>query len=124
MDELRLSGLGHTWVLDIDGTIVKHNGYLLDGKDTLLPKAKDFLESIPQGDMVIFLTSRKEEYRQLTENFLKENGIRYDLLITGAPYGERILVNDDKPSGLPASYSVNLVRDQGPDFPIVIDESL
>ena len=36
-NELLLSTLGHTWIFDLDGTIVKHNGYLIDGKDTLLP---------------------------------------------------------------------------------------
>lgn len=27
MNEIVISQLGHTWILDLDGTIVKHNGY-------------------------------------------------------------------------------------------------
>ncbi len=27
MNKLILSTLGHVWILDLDGTIVKHNGY-------------------------------------------------------------------------------------------------
>ena len=100
MEKLTLSPLSHTWILDFDGTIVKHNGYKIDGIDSLLPGAAEFLASIPTSDMIVFLTSRTEEYRYITEEFLQANSIRYDHIIFGAPYGERILINDDKPSGL------------------------
>ena len=46
MNKLILSTLAHTWILDLDGTIVKHNGYKLDGTDTLLEGAKEFLEKM------------------------------------------------------------------------------
>ena len=119
MKELVLSTLGLTWILDLDGTIVKHNGYKLDGVDTILPGAKEFLASIPEKDMIIFLTSRKEEYRNITEKYLNENNIRYDHIIFGAPYGERILMNDDKPSGLKMSLSLNSIRDKF-EYPVMI----
>ncbi len=106
-----LSPLEHTWILDLDGTIVKHNGYKMDGIDTFLPGAREFLQSIPDGDMVLFLTSRTEEYAQITEQFLRRHGVRYDAVVYGAPYGERILVNDAKPSGLQTAVAVNTVRD-------------
>ena len=109
---LGLSTLGHTWILDLDGTIVKHNGYLIDGVDTLLDGAKIFLDSIPQKDMIVFITSRKEEFRDVTERFLHDNGIRYDHIIFEAPYGERILINDDKPGGLKTSVALCGKRDQ------------
>ena len=110
-NDLDLSPLGHSWVLDIDGTIVKHNGYKIDGKDSLLPGAKEFLEQIPEDDLIIFLTSRTDDYKDQTILFLKENNIRYDHIIFNAPYGERIIVNDDKPSGLHCSVAINLKRD-------------
>ena len=122
MNELILSTLGHTWILDLDGTIVKHNGYKIDGADTFLPGSKEFLSSIPAKDMVIFLTSRKEEYREITEHFLKENNIRYNYIIFEAPYGERILINDDKPSGLKMSVSINKIRDSEMLMSIFEDE--
>lgn len=120
MNKLILSTLGHTWILDLDGTIVKHNGYKLDGVDSFLPGAKEFLRSIPEKDMIIFLTSRKEEYREITEHFLKVNNIRYDHIIFGAPYGERILINDDKPSGLKMSVAITGKRDAG-ILPIIVE---
>lgn len=111
-EKLCLSPLGHTWILDLDGTVVKHNGYKTDGQDTFLDGAEEFLDAIPQEDMVIFLTSRAAEYALVTEEFLRAHGVRYDLIVYGAPYGERILVNDCKPSGLRTAVAVNTTRDK------------
>lgn len=124
MEKMVLSPLAKTWILDLDGTIVKHNGYKIDGHDTLLEGAKEFLSSINTDDMVIFVTSRTAECASQTEHFLKENNIRYDSIIWNAPYGERILVNDDKPSGLSVCYGFRKARDSKV-FPVFeVDESL
>ena len=109
--ELEMSSLPKTWILDLDGTLVKHNGYKIDGKDSLLPGAKELLSQIRDEDYVIIVTSRKLEYKELTESFLQENNIRYDHIIFEAPYGERILINDNKPSGLKMAYAIDLERD-------------
>lgn len=124
MSELRLSPLGHTWILDLDGTIVKHNGYKMDGEDSFLEGAKEFLSTIPQGDMIIFLTSRTEEYQEQTKQFLAENQVRYDHIIFGAPYGERILMNDRKTSGLAMSVALNGERDVFELSKVEIDSTL
>jgi hypothetical protein len=124
MHKLVVSSLNHTWILDLDGTIVKHNGYKMDGKDTLLPGAREFFAQIPAGDMIVFITSREEKYKDLTEKFLEENHIRADHIIYGAPYGERILVNDAKPSGLEMAKCVNTERDSEMDVEVLIDEKL
>lgn len=121
---ITVSPLGKTWVLDLDGTVLKHNGYKLDGHDTLLPGAKEFLANIRPEDMVVFITSRTEEYRAMTEAFLRENGIRYDAILYGAPYGERILVNDRKPSGLATAIAVNTERDVFMDAVFKVNERL
>ena len=122
-DKVVLSQLGHTWVLDLDGTLVKHNGYLLDGYDTMLEGATDFLANIPEEDLVIIVTSRKTEYREQTLQFLKDNNVKYDHIIFEAPYGERIVVNDRKPSGLQTAISINIDRDNSlPE--IVIDANI
>jgi len=121
---ITLSALGKTWVLDLDGTVVVHNGYLADGKDTLLSGAKTFLDAIPEGDMIIFLTSRKKDYAELTERFLKEHDIRYDAILYEAPYGERILINDRKPSGLATAFAVNTERNVFCETIFQVDEGL
>lgn len=109
--ELVLSTLGHTWILDLDGTIVKHNGYKIDGKDTLLPGALEFLDSIPPKDLIVWITSRESSERERTEKFLSLHGIRHDWMIFDAPFGERILINDDKLSGLSMAIAVRRKRD-------------
>lgn len=116
--ELELSTLGHTWVIDLDGTIVKHNGYKIDGEDSFLCGAEAFLHKIPLKDMVVFITSRADQYRDITETFLRKNHIRYDYIIYNAPYGERIIINDDKPSGLNMSVAVRMQRNSGIDLDI------
>lgn len=121
---IKLSALGHTWILDLDGTIVKHNGYKIDGHDTFLDGAKEFLDSIPAKDMVIFVTSRTDEYMDQTKSFLAENDIRYDAIINNAPYGERILINDDKPSGLNMAVAVTTKRNILIASEFQIDENL
>lgn len=124
MKEIILSTLGHTWILDLDGTIVKHNGYKIDGTDTFLPGAKEFLANIPDKDMIVFLTSRTNKNKEDTLKFLDENHVRYDHIIFNAPYGERILINDDKPSGLKMSIGLCTKRDVFTNYSIVEDENL
>jgi hypothetical protein len=124
MNELVLSPLGHTWFLDLDGTLVKHNGHLTDDGDSLLPGALALIAQIPVDDLVVIVTTRGESHRAATELFLLKNAIRYDQIIFGAPFGERIVVNDAKPSGLRTAVSVSVSRDQGPDMTVTVDDSL
>ena len=109
--EISLSGLPRTWIFDIDGTLVKHNGYLTIQGDTLLDGVAEFFATIPKQDMIILVTARPSEFRAVTEKFLRENNIRYDHIIFDAPVGERILINDNKPDGLKMAYAVAKPRD-------------
>ena len=122
--DLILSPLQHTWILDFDGTLVKHNGYM-DGRDEWLPGALDFLRSIPDDDYILILTAREKEAREQTEAFLRSARVRYDDIKFEMPMGERILLNDDKPSGLCCAYAINPKRNQGLEhITIKIDERL
>ncbi|MCI8813989.1 MAG: hypothetical protein HFH61_01815 [Lachnospiraceae bacterium] len=109
---LSLSTLPKTWVFDLDGTILKHNGYKIDGEDTLLPGVKEYFAEIPLDDKIVIFTSRKEEYKKLTLEFLERHSIRYDEILFNMPMGERILVNDRKPSGLDMAVAMNIDRDK------------
>ncbi len=118
------SSLNKTWIFDVDGTLVKHNGYKIDGYDTLLDGVKDFFENLDPKDKVILLTARKDEYLEDLKKFLKDNNLRYDYLLSGMPMGERILVNDRKPSGLDMAFSVNKNRDDKFEIGYQINENL
>ena len=80
-EKLILSTLPKTWIFDLDGTLMKHNGYKLDGKDTLLVGVKEYLSKIPKEDKIIIFTSRTEKYSEITRQFLRENDIRYDKIL-------------------------------------------
>lgn len=110
-EKLILSTLPKTWIFDLDGTLVKHNGYKLDGEDTLLPGVKEYLASIPKEDKIIIFTSRTAEYKEETLQFLKKNHMRYDNILFDIPLGERIVVNDRKPSGIDMAVAMNVDRD-------------
>jgi hypothetical protein len=114
MIDLSLSSLPHTWIIDIDGTILKHNGHKEHG-DQLLAGVKEFWQRIPVEDMIILMSAREELYEEATLDFLRSNSLRYDQVIFGLPKGERILINDVKPSGLDTALAINVRRDEGLD---------
>lgn len=121
---LKLSPLAKTWIFDVDGTIVKHNGHKIDGHDTLLEGVKVFFDNLAFEDKVILLTARKEHELEELKSFLKNNNIRYDYILSDMPVGERILINDKKPSGLSTAYAVNKERDEALDIKYVVDKNL
>ena len=111
-DELILSTLPKTWVFDLDCTLLKHNGYKIDGTDTILSGVLEYLETIPEEDRIVIFTSRTDKYKKMTLDFLAKHKIRYDEIIFNMPMGERIIVNDRKPSGLDMSVAMNIDRNQ------------
>lgn len=111
-DKIKVSAMDKTWILDLDGTIVYHDGPYYLGGDKFLPGAKEFLDSIPSSDMIIFLTARSNYEKKHTLEFLERNHVRYDHIIFNAGHGERILINDNKPDGLVTAVAVNTKRDR------------
>lgn len=111
-DTLVLSTLPKTWVFDLDGTLLKHNGYKIDGVDTILPGVLEYLDTIPSEDKIVIFTSRTDEYKKMTIDFLRDNKIRYDEILFNMPMGERIIVNDRKTSGLDMAVAININRDE------------
>ncbi len=121
---LVLSPLPKSWILDLDGCIVRHNGHL-EGDDELLAGVAEFWRSIPDADHIIVMSSRSERHRQDIVDLLSAHGLRVDQIILGLPHGERICVNDMKPSGLLTAVAVNVPRDAGLGLiSHVIDRSL
>ena len=106
--------LRHTWFIDLDGTILKHNGLWQDGYDIILPGVKELWKSIPIEDCIIITTARKEMWKEETVKALKENDLRYDQIIFSLSHGERILINDIKPEkNLKTAIAWNVERDKG-----------
>lgn len=123
LTNLVLSSLPHTWILDVDGTICIHNGYK-NGDDIIIDGVKKLFSQIPEEDMIILLTSRKKEEKENLIKFMDNNRLRYDFIIFDAPKGERILINDDKPSGLKCAYAINKKRNESFNIHLDIDKKL
>ncbi len=122
--QIRISPIPKTWILDLDGTLVIHDGPYIMGKDQFLPGAREFLDLIPDRDMIIFLTARSTYEIDHTLRFLKENNVRYDHIIFNAGQGERIMINDMKPDGLVTAYAVNTRRDRFCQTQFITDSNL
>ena len=93
MNKLKLSTLPHTWIFDVDGTIVKHNGYKTDGFDTLLEGVHNLFLNIPQEDKIILLTGRNNSCRSNLELFLKQHNLRYKIRPSACVSGVMCYVN-------------------------------
>ena len=104
--------LGHTWIFDVDGTIAEVNQHPYEN-DTLLPGVKEMWAQIPADDMIVIMTARPKDIQEQTLQFIRDNGLRYDLAIFGIHHGERIVVNDNKPGGLQTAIAWNVKRNKG-----------
>ena len=121
---IEFSPLAKTWIFDVDGTLVKHNGYKIDGHDTLLDGVNELFATIPNDDKIILLTARTGEHLENLKTFLDQNNLRYDHILCDMPFGERILVNDRKPSGLDMAFAFNKNRDEALQIQYKINEEL
>lgn len=123
-ETIKLSTLPKTWILDLDGTIFKHNSHL-NGKDILVDGIKAFFRNnIKDNDFVIVLTARDIMYKKSTVENLKKNNLRVDQIIFNLPVGERIIINDKKPSGLFTAFAVNTKRDKKIQTKFLIDKDI
>lgn len=104
--------LGHTWIIDVDGTIAEVNQPPYKN-DKLLPGVKEMWAQIPKDDMIVIMTARPKDIQEQTLQFIRDNGLRYDLAIFGIHHGERIVVNDNKPGGLQTAIAWNVKRNKG-----------
>lgn len=123
MKRIELSNLNHTWFIDIDGVIAKHNSYL-DGQDVINENIIKFFKSIPINDTIIITTSRQKKHKKITETFLKNHKIKFHCVIYDLPPGERIVINDKKPKGLKTAKAINTTRDNFLPLKIVINKNI
>ncbi len=122
MQTLTLSSLPKTWLFDLDGTLVRHNGHLTEGRDTLLAGVREFFAQISKDDKVVLLTARSGDEVASVREFLAQNGLQIHAIISDLPFGERILINDTKPSGLKTAYAINKARDEALEIEVEIEE--
>ena len=79
------------YLIDIDGTICDD---IPNEEPERMVTAKLYLDALEtlnswynQGHFITFFTSRLEDHREVTENWLKQNGFMYHGLLMGKPRG-------------------------------------
>ena len=79
------------YLIDIDGTICDD---IPNEEPERMATAKLYLDALEtlnswynQGHFITFFTSRLEDHREVTENWLKQNGFMYHGLLMGKPRG-------------------------------------
>lgn len=94
--------MNRTLFIDIDGTLIRHQVFLekmLSEPPEILPGVDKQLRSwYNEGDAIILTTARPEWAREITEKQLRTIDISYHQLIMDCTNGERILINDEKPT--------------------------
>jgi hypothetical protein len=79
------------YLVDIDGTICEdipneESERMVTAE--AVPWAMDTLNKwYDEGNIITFFTSRTEEHRKITEEWLKKNGFKYHTLLVGKPRG-------------------------------------
>lgn len=108
-----------TIIVDIDGTLLVHQGNMskiLDGKASLLHGAREKLnEWDAKGYNIILMTGRRESAREFTEKQLSDLGLFWDQLIMGVGGGQRVLINDlkDDPEFGDTAVAIQVERNKG-----------
>ena len=79
------------YLIDIDGTICDDIPNEEPERMVTAKLSPDALITLnkwyDQGHIICFFTSRTEEHRKVTENWLKKNGFKYHSLLMGKPRG-------------------------------------
>lgn len=107
-----------TLLIDIDGTVLKHQHTISDVYATdaeVLPGVIEKLNTWDSvGHKIIFITARKESTRAVTEAQLRKFGLAWDQLIMGAGGGERYLINDKlSKEDMDRAVGINVITDSG-----------
>lgn len=103
-----------TLFIDIDGVLIKNGGKESWGDLERLDDNVSYLMSLKRNNktQIILTTARSEEYREVTEKQLRDNGIEYDQLVMGLYHCKRYLINDySKTNPYPTAIALNLKRD-------------
>ena len=113
---LSFKGKTKTYFIDIDGVVVKNSAEYWEPYWGTTEGIAENVETIKKlhesGSQIIFVTTRKEEYRKITEEQLARLGLKYHSLVMGAYHTTRVLINDFANSNsYPSALAINIARD-------------
>jgi aminoglycoside phosphotransferase (APT) family kinase protein len=104
---------------DIDGVLFKHSPHSTCDFDTNIVISEGDLQKLSQlqkeGHRIVLTSSRHTKYKDELIELLSKKNICYDDLVLDCNPGQRILINDRKPSKpfLPQANAFEVTRDKG-----------
>jgi MoaA/NifB/PqqE/SkfB family radical SAM enzyme len=108
-----------TYFFDLDGILFKNGAQFFKprwGENGPIEENLKVIKKLSDDpfSQVYFITSRPEEYRELTSSELSKYGITYNSLIMGCRHCKRIIVNDfSNTTGYPTCQAISIMRDSG-----------
>jgi len=106
-----------TILIDIDGTLLRHQGDLTAQMTDVIPALPGAVAKLNEwnrkGYCIVLVTGRKESMREITRIQLQKAGLFFDQLIMGLPRGQRVLINDNKPDMDETAVAVTVQRNIG-----------
>mgnify|MGYP003110258339 CR=1 FL=1 len=107
-----------TYIFDIDGVLLKNSGRF--GKNNWSNYFEPIQENIDtvkrlskEGNEIIFMTARTEEFLLEFRQLLKDNDIQYKQIISGCNHSRRIIINDFAPTNPhPSCQSISIKRNE------------
>lgn len=108
--------MSKTIFIDLDGTLIKYNRDigLQFSNEELLPGVREFLINCNKKEYnIIITTGRRECYRKQTEEQLARLNVPFDQIVMGVGGHPRYIINDNKSSGAPGCYAINVERNGG-----------
>lgn len=104
-----------TYFVDIDGVLVENGAEYWEpfwGETAGIRENIEIINKLyDEGNEIILTTSRKEAYREKTEEQLKREGLRYHRILMGLYHSPRVVVNDFSNSNpYPSARAINIPR--------------
>ena len=118
-----------TLFVDIDGTLVLNSGEYFEPIWGTTPKIKENVEVInklydSQKVNIVLTTSRKDKFKEATEEQLKREGVSYHQIIYNLYHGKRIVINDYAASNPYKSCDAINIKRNSNDLKEILEESL
>ena len=110
------------YIVDIDGVVFNNQSeyfppYWGDEETPIQANVDKLCQLQKDGAQLVFVTSRNEKYRDVTQKALERCGLRPHALVMGAAHAARILINDFAASNpYPSAQAINITRNS-PDLP-------
>lgn len=81
--------MNNVFLIDIDGTVcddIKNEDSHLYSTATVLPNSREIINKwYDEGNVITFFTARESKDRDVTEQWLKDNGFKYHGLVMDKP---------------------------------------